>query len=263
MMEYKTMPYFILNLSYRKLCLYTLFGALVVTCLIFLMQNHFNKTIANVLTNVLVALSASIIVSFFWNKLVLDATNHFEKSGIKDYFSNFSLVEPKIRERLEISTKIELFFMHGKTFINSNSSSIQKALGKRGNEIVIIIADENNPFLQNYSNLWGYDNEKIKTYINETFNDIIGWYNNIPSEQQAKLEIYKFTKGCFTYSYYKLDDDFYFVPNKLVSEKTFKPVTIYGSKTKVDDCLYNRLSKEKAHMISNGELIKIYPLDLE
>ena len=48
------MPYYILNLTYKKLSLYTLIGSLVLAGIIFLSQKYLNPTLANVLTNVLV-----------------------------------------------------------------------------------------------------------------------------------------------------------------------------------------------------------------
>ncbi|MEN8424097.1 hypothetical protein [Acinetobacter junii] len=254
------MPQFILNLSYKKLIFITGISALVVCGLIFLFQKVFNETFANVLTNVLVALSASICVSFFWNKFILDATDHYEKSGIKDYTNDFSDIEVQLRKGLKEAQKIEIFFMHGHNFIHSNSSSLKDALSKRGNEITLMIADENNPFLEKYAQFWGYDNHKIPRYIDETMNLIIGWHKDLPEDNRAKFELYKFTKGCFSYSYYKLNKDIYFVPNKLVAEKTFKPITIYASETKSETCLYNRIEREKTYMMNSGELTKVYPL---
>jgi len=253
------MPYYILNLTYKKLSIFTVIGSLVLAGIIFLSQKYLNQTLANVLTNVLVALSASVIVSFFWNKFVLDATNHYEKSGIKDYYNDFSLAEPEIRKGLEHANNIEMFFMYGNTFTNSNSTSLQKALSKRGNEITLMLASKANPFLEQYKEFWGYSSDKFETSIEETVQRLIEWYEKNPSEKRAKFEIYEFTKGCFNYSYYKLDNDIYFIPNKLVAEKTFKPMTIFGSKTKSENCLYNRMDSEKNHMINMGELVKIYP----
>ncbi|MBD3844038.1 MAG: hypothetical protein IE909_19605 [Campylobacterales bacterium] len=239
--------------------MYTVIGSLVAAGLIFIFQTFLNETLAGVFTNVLVALSASIIVSFFWNKFVLDATNHYEKSGIKDFYNDFSLAEPEIRKGLEQAKRIELFFMYGNTFTNSNSTSLQQALSKRGNEIVLMLAAKQNPFLEKYKDFWGYSEDKFETCIGDTVQRVIDWHKKHPVDSRAKFEIYEFTKGCFNYSYYKLDKNIYFIPNKLVAEKTFKPMTIFGSKTKSEKCLYNRLESEKNHMISTGELVKIYP----
>lgn len=255
------MPYFILNLSYKKLLLITILGSLTISGLIFLFQKTFNETIANVLTNVLVALSASIIVSFFWNKFVLDATNHYEKSGIKDYFDEFSAIELDIREGLKKAKNIEMFFMYGNTFTNSNSTSLKTALSNRGNEVTIMISGKKNPFLSQYAIFWGYEEGKLEGLIEDTVKRIIEWYEVIPEDSRSKLTIFEFTKGCFTYSYFKLDKNIYFVPNKAVAEKTFKPMTIFGSQTKSTNCLYNRMEKEKTHMIETNELVKIYPLN--
>lgn len=254
------MPQFILNLSYKKLIIITCVSALVVCGLIFVFQKVFNETFANVLTNVLVALSASILVSFFWNKFILDATDHYEKSGIKDYSHDFSEIEAKLREKLGKAQKIEIFFMYGNTFVHSNSSILKAALSKRSNEITLMLADSNNPFLEKYAQFWAYDSEKIPNYIEETIKLVVSWHEDVPKDERAKLEIYQFTKGGFSYGYYKLDKDIYFVPNKLVADKTFKPMTIYGSETKSADCLYNRIEKEKTYMMSSGELTKVYPI---
>lgn len=185
------MPYYILNLTYKKLSIFTVIGSLVLAGIIFLSQKYLNQTLANVLTNVLVALSASVIVSFFWNKFVLDATNHYEKSGIKDYYNDFSLAEPEIRKGLEHANNIEMFFMYGNTFTNSNSTSLQKALSKRGNEITLMLASKANPFLEQYKEFWGYSSDKFETSIEETVQRLIEWYEKNPSEKRAKFEIYK------------------------------------------------------------------------
>ena len=60
-------------------------------------------------------------------------------------------------------------------------------------------------------------------------------------------------------STYKIDDKIYFVPNKAVSEKTFKPITVFARKTTDSNCLYQRVTREKDAMISTNELSQIYP----
>ena len=94
-----------------------------------------------------------------------------------------------------------MFFMYGNTFTNSNSTSLQKALSKRGNEITLMLASKTNPFLEQYKEFWGYSSDKFEISIDETIGRLIEWYEKNPSEKRAKFEIYEFTKGCFNYSY--------------------------------------------------------------
>ncbi|KXZ67252.1 hypothetical protein [Acinetobacter venetianus] len=120
--------------------------------------------------------------------------------------------------------------MYGSTFLNSNSSEIKAALEDSNKKITFMLADENNIFLENYEEYWGYKKGAFKDYINDTVENLKKWHNAISPDKKATLEIYKYTKGCFTYSYYKMNNDLYFVPNKAVAEKSFKPITIYAKK---------------------------------
>ena len=224
-----------------------------------LFKDYINDEIFGIITNVSIALAASIFVSFLWNKIIFDATKHYKKSGILDYFDDFSKVENSLKNEFEKCKNIEIFFMYGSTFLNSNSSIIKSVLANKNNIVTFMLADKENPFLKSYESYWGYPSGKFDELINQTVDNLIQWHQSIPEHQRAQLFIYKYTKGCFTYSYYKIDDKIYFVPNKAVSDKTFKPITLFARRTTDSNCLYQRVTREKDAMIEANELSKIYP----
>ncbi|MEZ1996707.1 hypothetical protein QUG64_03775 [Acinetobacter lwoffii] len=235
------------------------FFAVLFAGLLNLFKDCFSEEIFGIITNVSIALAASIFVSFLWNKVIFDATKHYKKSGILDYFDDFSKVEQKLKKEFRNCKNIEIFFMYGSTFLNSNSSLIKEALAKKNNVITFMLADKENPFLKSYQNYWEYPPGRFEELIDTTVTNLIKWHQDIPSHERAQLFIYKYTKGCFTYSYYKIDDKIYFVPNKAFSEKTFKPITVFARKTTDSNCLYQRVTREKDAMISTNELSQIYP----
>jgi len=233
--------------------------AIVIALLLNFLKDNLLEDWYSAISNTLIALSASVMVSFLWNKVIFDHTQHYAKSGIRDYFDDFSEVQIAIAKKIEKAKNVEIFFMYGSTFLNANSSAIKKLMKKKNSNLIVMLADEQNNFLPIYEQYWNYEKDQFKKSINKTICELKKWHGEIAQENRCNLEIYKFTKGCFTYSYYKIDNDIYFVPSKAVAEKSFKPITIYACKTTNENCMYERVGREKAHMIGSGELVKIYP----
>jgi len=238
-------------------CVFAIFIALILN----LLKDYLTEDWYSAISNTLIALSASVMVSFLWNKVIFDHTQHYSKSGIRDYFDDFSDVQTTLLKKIEKAKNVEIFFMYGSTFLNANSSAIKKLMSKKSSNLIVMLADAENKFLPIYEQYWNYESDQFNKSISKTVCELTTWYEKIIQENRCNLEIYKFTKGCFTYSYYKIDNDIYFVPNKAVAEKSFKPITIYASKTTNENCLYERMGREKEHMIASGELVKIFPIE--
>lgn len=234
-------------------------GAIIIALLLNFFKGSLPEVWYGAVSNTLIALSASVMVSFLWNKIIFDHTQHYNKSGIRDYFDDFSEVQINLAKKIETAKNVEIFFMYGSTFLNANSSVIKKLMNKKNSKLIVMLADNNNQFLPIYEVYWKYESEQFDRSIKNTIETLKKWHGEISDEKRCDLEIYKYTQGCFTYSYYKIDNDIYFVPNKAVAEKSFKPITIHASKTTNSNCLYERMTREKDHMINSGELVKIFP----
>lgn len=216
-------------------------SVLVVLGILFIFKETLSENTFAGITNILISILTCVLVSFWWNKLLLDASNHYGKSGIKNYYNDFSEVEPIIKKKLKNANKATIFFMYGKTFINSSSSQIKKMLSKKENKLVFVIASPDNPFIEKYEEFWSYP---VKENIQSAPETLKKLFSEINKESRAHLQIYLYKDGGYCYSYYQLDDEVYLSPNKMVEAKSFKPITIHAVKMLNKNCLYKKVKQE-------------------
>ncbi|UOB51284.1 hypothetical protein [Acinetobacter junii] len=228
---------------------------LVLLGVLFIFKEALSDNAYSGVNNILVSILTCILVSFWWNKLLLDASNHYGKSGIKNYYNDFSEVEPIIKRKLKKAKNATIFFMYGKTFINSSSSHIKKMLSKKGNKLVVVIASPTNPFIEQYERFWNYPvQENIKS-APETLKKL---FFEISPESRADLKIYLYKDGGYCYSYYQLDDEVFLSPNKMVEAKSFKPITIHAIKMRHKNCLYKKVKQEFNFMCDENQIELYY-----
>lgn len=229
------------KINYFWLTIISGIAVLVILGVLFLFKDVLSDNTFSGLTNILISILTCVLVSFWWNKLLLDASNHYEKSGIKNYYNDFSEVEPIIKKKLKGAKKATIFFMYGKTFINGSSSQIKKMLSKKGNKLVFVIASPSNPFIEKYEEFWDYP---VRANIESAPETIKKLFLEISKESRADLQIYLYKDGGYCYSYYQLDDEVYLSPNKMVEAKSFKPITIHAVKKSHKNCLYKKVKQE-------------------
>lgn len=243
------------KIKYSKLMWISLISILVCLGILYIFEGKIDKTWFAALTNILIAILTCILVSFWWNKLLLDTNNHYSKSGVKDFFDDFSEAEPIIKKKLKKTKKATIFFMYGKTFLNSSTSQIRKMLSKKGNKLVIVIASEANPFIDQYERFWNYF---LKENIQNTPKSLMALFDEIDPKNRGHLQIYLYKDGGYCYSYYMLDNEIYLSPNKMVLAKTFKPITIHAQKTSHKNCLYKKVKQEFNYMLKEKQIELLY-----
>ena len=246
---------FLSKINYTWLLVLSTISILVLLGILFIFKEIVNDTWFSAISNILIAILTCMLVSFWWNKFLLDASNHFSKSGIKDYYNDFSEVESTIKNKLKETKEATIFFMYGKTFINSSTSQIKEMLSKKNSKLIFVVASSSNSFIENYEKFWDY---KLIENISQTPDSLIKLYNEIDSNNRGQLQIYLYKDGCYSYSYYKLDNDVYLSPNKMVVAKTFKPITLHATKTNNNNCLYKKVELEFNYMLKENQIELIY-----
>ena len=241
----------LLKMSYLKLAVFSFIFILILLGSLSFIEEYMTKALFTVLSNLLIAILTCVLVSFWWNRFLLDASNHYSKSGIKNYYNDFSDVESEIKLKLKETQNATIFVMHGKSFFSSSTSYIKEMLSNSNNKLTIIIANPNNPFIREYQRFWGENLEQNIESVEKSFKKL---YDEIDSDTKGRLTIYNYNDGIYCYSYYMLDDELYFSPNKMVESKTFKPMVIHSIKTKDKSCLYEKLSTELESMKKSDQV---------
>lgn len=128
-------------------------------------------------------------------------------------------------------------------------------LSKKGNKLVIVIASEANPFIDQYERFWNYS---LKENIQNTPKSLMALFDEIDPKNRGHLQIYLYKDGGYCYSYYMLDNEIYLSPNKMVLAKTFKPITIHAQKTSHKNCLYKKVKQEFNYMLKEKQIELLY-----
>lgn len=220
------------------------------------------------INTVIGAICAGLIglcIQYFVNFPILQLSDKNEKIGLINYYDSFQNTQDKIREAIEHGSSVDIFLMYGVSFFSNSSDSIKKMLQKTGSQLRVFLFDEENSFVQAYSDHWiksndTYTKELIQAKINETVNDIlIPIKEDLDSRRlyKGKLEIYKVTTAPINYSFYRIDDQLFFVPSKNKSSKQFIPHVFHVRKTKNENCIYNKIEVELDDMINENEFTLI------
>lgn len=246
------------KINYTFLTVISCIILLVSLGVLFILKTQLSEQWYGASTNIIISIITCILVSFWWNKLLLDASDHYSKSGIKFYYNDFSEVDSIIKDKIKKSKETTIFFMYGKTFINGTMSQIKEMLSRKDSHLTFIIADDNNKFIPEYERFWNYN---LKDNIKETPEDIKKLYEEIDPSSRGRLQIYLYRDGCYSYSYYKVDKEVFLIPNKMVVAKSFKPITIHAKKTLNKNCLYNKVNSEFLLMERDKQIELIYDSD--
>lgn len=71
------------------------------------------------------------------------------------------------------------------------------------------------------------------------------------------FEIYEIQSAPLSYSFYKIDNELFFVSGKNVRAKEMKPAAFHFINTKSENTMFNKITYELELMIKNNEVIKI------
>ncbi|MCG2572420.1 hypothetical protein LVY74_02455 [Acinetobacter sp. ME22] len=243
------------KINYTSLTIISGVSIFVLLGLLYVIKDLVSDNVFNALSNLLISILTCVLVSFWWNKFLLDASNHYTKSGIQDYYNDFSEIESTIKAKLKETKEATIFFMYGKTFINGSTSQIKEMLSKKDSKLIFVVASNENNFIKEYERFWNYP---LRDNIENTPETLKNLFKEIDSKNRGQLKIYLYKDGGYSYSYYKLDNEVYLSPNKMVVAKTFKPITIYAQKTSNKNCLYNKVTQEFSFMLREKQIELIY-----
>ncbi|MEQ9307924.1 MAG: hypothetical protein RLN90_00610 [Balneolaceae bacterium] len=183
---------------------------------------------------ILIGLIPSVLIGFLafreqFNKQleVLGVSRQIIDSGFTQYYDEWD--ETILRNKLEESNEVDIYFTYGSTVINTLSRTIAEKLKDRSTIINIYLMDENNPFLVSLGSLWGKDNDKynaegLKKRIQSTVEEIKSIKRNLEEDQDYKgvINAYKLKYHPVFFSFYRFNNEIVFLPTKNVERKTYQ-----------------------------------------
>lgn len=239
---------------------------IILVCLVFILGSSIltEKKIAvpfvTLVLNLSLAFLASIFTGIYYEFAIrkefkdeiiqlLKLNNEISKSGIVNYYSNFSDI--KLASLLERSKEIEIYLTYGQTVLNGINSSIELFLTKKGNKFTIYISHEDNLFVDALGAHWGYkqtsyNSQGIKTKIGETKELLSDIIRRLITKKQlrATIQIFQLHRHPVFYSFYRFDNTMIFSPSKISESKTIKPMAFIVSKSNNENGIFERCMAE-------------------
>ncbi len=235
----------------------------IVSILIIVFLLYHNTTTTNIIASVLGSIVASIAVSNVYNNDLHEAMNKYSKIGLINYFDNFEDAHDEIKMKISLAKNVDIFVMYGDSFLNTSSKAIRKLLSKENTNLRYFMYSENNRFIESYGFYWS-DGGKIQKYNADGIREKIinvktDLKNNIIKgmNEKSSFQLYSIKDAPISFSFYKIDDELYYVPNKNIRAKEIIPVVFHFKKTNKENSMYNRIEKELNLMVNNNELIRV------
>lgn len=232
-----------------------------VSILIIILLLIINTTVSNLIAAVFGSIVAGISVSAFYNEELHKAMDKYEKIGLVNYFDNFEDAQNIIKEKMSKAKSVDVFVMYGDSFVNTSTKAIQLLLAKDNSKFRYVMYSLDNKFIESYGNHWGvvdnipkYNKDGLKSKIENVKNDLIRLSKD--KHQNCIFEIFEIQSAPLSYSYYRMDQELFFVPSKNIRAKEIKPAVFQFKKTTFDYSMYNKLVSELELMIINKEVVK-------
>ncbi|MDO9261997.1 MAG: hypothetical protein Q7U08_08660 [Flavobacteriaceae bacterium] len=220
-----------------------------------------NTTTTNLIAAVFGSIVASIAVSSFYNEELHKAMDKYNKIGLVNYFDNFEDAHSIIKSKISNAKTVDIFVMYGDSFLNTSTKAIQSVLAKDNSKFRYVIYSIDNKFIESYGNHWGviednpkYNEAGLKLKIQGVKNDLKRLVEK--KHQNCSFDFYEIQSSPISYSFYRVDDELFFVPNKNIRSKEIKPAVFQFKKTAYGFSMFNKLISELELMINNKEIIK-------
>lgn len=243
--------------SRKRILIIVVLGSIVLIALLM----YINTVISNLIAGVLGSIVASIAVSAFYNEDLHNTIDKYNKIGLLQYFNNFEDAHSLIKSKLSKAKNVDIFVMYGDSFINSSSTSIQKVLEKNDSKLRFFMYSPDNKFIDAYGYYWGeidpnpkYNASGIKTKIENVKHDLRTLIKD--KNVNCQFEFYEILNAPISYSYYKVDNEIFFVPNKNMRSKEIKPPVFHFKRTSSDNSMYRKLENELEKLIVSNEVLK-------
>jgi len=181
---------------------------------------------------------------------IIKHKDEFNKSGIIQYYGSFKDSFEDIRQSIRKSKEVSIYIAYGSTILNSLNEEIRDFLIHKDNNLKLYMLDENNKIIPALSELWGYENDRIKNKLKESKELIKKIKFDLENNYiyHNNIEIINLLKYPVNYSLYMCDQEIYFVPSKHHESKLFIPIVIKAQKTIDKNALYNKLESELQHI---------------
>lgn len=234
----------------------------VVSTILIVLLLAMNTTATNLIAAVFGSIVASIAVSSFYNEELHKAMDKYNKIGLLNYFDNFEDAHNLIKEKITKAKSVDIFVMYGDSFVNTSTKSIQLLLSKDNSKFRYVMYSSNNKFIESYGNHWGVVDENPKYNMDGLKSKILSVKNDLKrlsekKHQNCEFELFEIQSAPISYSFYRMDDELFFVPSKNIRSKEIKPAVFQFKKTAFDYSMFNKLLSELELMISNQEVIKV------
>lgn len=234
----------------------------VVSLLLIVLLFLINTTTTNLIAAVFGSIVASIAVSSFYNEDLHKAMDKYNKIGIVNYFDNFEDAHNLIKEKIAKAKSVDIFVMYGDSFVNTSTKAIQLLLSKDNSKLRYIMYGSSNAFLSSYGNHWGvvdespkYNEDGLKSKIQSVKKYLKTLSDS--KHQNCEFELFEIQSAPLSYSFYRMDDEVFFVPSKNIRSKEVKPAVFQFKKTASNFSMFNKILFELELMINNQEVIKV------
>lgn len=223
---------------------------------------YINTPLLNVIATALSAIVASIAVSAFYNEELHKAMDKYNRIGLVNYFDNFEDAHSTIKEKISVAKSVDILVMYGDSFINTSTKAIQSLLARDNTKLRFIMYSSENRFIESYGNHWGivesnpkYNEAGLKSKIQNVKSDLKRLIEK--KHQSCIFELYEIQSAPISYSFYRMDNEIFFVPSKIIRAKEIKPAVFQFKKTEFDFSMFTKLEYELEKMIANNEVLKI------
>lgn len=234
----------------------------IVSTIIIILMFYKNNPYLNIVASALSAIVVSIVVSFIYNDELHKAMNRYQRIGLVNYFDNFEDAHDIIKDKISNAKVVDIFVMYGDSFLNTSTKALKSVLSKDNSTLRYAMYSLDNPFIKSYGNHWGivgenpkYNENGLKLKITGVRDDLNGLCKH--KHPHCKFELYEILSSPISYSFYRVDNELFFVPSKNIQAKEIKPAVFHFKKTKSEYSKFEKVKNEFDLMISNNEVIKV------
>lgn len=233
----------------------------ILSIIIIFLLFFINTTTTNLIATVLVSIIASVIVSIYYNKELHDSMDKYNKIGLVNYFDNFEDAQDEIRKKIEKAKKVDIYVMYADRFLNTSYRALTNLVGNENTELRCFIYSKSNQFIDAYCKHWTEEfseSEYDKTGVISKLENVKKLILNLNTEKnhRSTIELFEIQTAPISYSFYRIDDELYFVPHKNIRSKKIKPAVFHFKKTKNETAMFSKIEAELNQMISSKEVIK-------
>lgn len=234
----------------------------IVSIIIIVLMYIINNTIINTVATTLSAIVVSIIVSVLYNEELHNAMDKYKKIGLVNYYDNFEDAHSVIIDKISKAKDVDIFVMYGDSFLNTSTRSILSLLSKENSNLRYVMYSLENKFIDSYGYYWGvigdnpkYNEDGLKMKIKGVRLDLKKLIEK--KHNNCSFKFYEIQNSPISYSFYRMDEELFFVPNKNINSKEIKPVVFHFKKTKSENSMYNKVKIEFELMIYNNEVKEV------